>query len=195
MSGRPTSSSRCASHSRSKPCSKAPRNTKITTISTRIGLARTTRAPSPTVRSIVASVSCSRAPPRRNPSSGIATTSATASTSAVPPATNGSRRSASARATAATIPSKPVTRPTWAPRWYDGPSRSLPTSSASQASSAPLRNVHPTPHSAMPAITQPAEESSPMAIMAMPETTAATTIESRRLQRSATTAVGISKQK
>ena len=71
----------------------------------------------------------------------------------------------------------------------------MPTSSANQASSAPLRKVQPKPHNAMAAITQPATGTRPIAIIAAPETIAAITTDKRREYRSATMAVGISKQK
>lgn len=92
------------------------------------------------------------------------------------------------------IPSRPQARPTWAPRWYARRIPSGPTSSASQASSAPLLNVQPKPSRAEAAkISQTLEAAVP--ITATPITTCASTTETRRPYVSATIPVGTSKRK
>ena len=134
---------------------------------------------------------------RVKPRSGISTaTSSPVSTARTPAATSGSRRSVSASGTATASPSSRPTRPTWAPRVYPRTIVARSVSSASQASSAPLRKVHPAPQTAIPArtaSTPPGPGSSATTSIPVPITSPATTRDSRRLTRSATIPVGTSR--
>jgi hypothetical protein len=148
------------------------------------------------VAEIDRSVESSPGVARLKPVSGMTRRSSTPrATSTTPPTTTGAWRSTKARATAAQIPARDASLATCAPRWYEPASRSGPTSSASQASIAPLLNVQPKPISAAAKRITPTFGTSPVRTKPSPITNCATTTDARRLYTSATTPVGTSNRK